>query len=597
MTLRYIYNGIELADTTTRIRGANPTIAQRADGTYTTGSATLRDPTGTLTYLNLQTFAVVEDLCVDAPVLHYGLINNLKASRGDYTTGAGRVWTFDFTDINYLLHMRVLRGLAAKRSSEDGDARMAWLLGTLGMSGVVHDNGMIAANPWVFDESDYRGKYADEVLPDLCVSSVTDVGRIFFVYYDQDALEPALFMDAPGASTNACTLRISNVPADYDGVTTFDLAPGSEIEIQGDDVYDGVYFSTKNGSIYRQRPATYTAYGVHRDGTFTTDRIALGATAERHAQAWLAHHSQPVTKITCTVRLPRELVGLMAAGMRISVRFEELPGYSAFTWSRITAREISIPEGLLTHYDVKLELSVRGLSPAGGGNPGDYPKPPAPAANYYEGSGVFELPSGTGGWFWAADPDAVAGSSTVTSTNKAGAAFQPGVTYDYEVDYVGEPGDVAIAFALDSAPVYPPNGAASGFVFVGTSGTGSFTVPGGGGLMQLSAKAQLGGAGPGHLATVTWRFNPVGWVTPVDDGPLPGQEVPPAPPQETPDGVLTTFTTAWAYAAGSLHVEFNGSRLEPGIDFEETDPSAGTFTFLTFTPSANAQIVVWYEGA
>lgn len=77
--------------------------------------------------------------------------------------------------------------------------------------------------------------------------------------------------------------------------------------------------------------------------------------------------------------------------------------------------------------------------------------------------------------------------------------------------------------------------------------------------------------------------------------PLPGQVVPGTPPQEAPDGANDEFTAPDAYAAASLEVSMNGSWLESGRDFTESDNEAGTVTF-TRPPPEDAQIVLRYQG-
>jgi hypothetical protein len=99
-----------------------------------------------------------------------------------------------------------------------------------------------------------------------------------------------------------------------------------------------------------------------------------------------------------------------------------------------------------------------------------------------------------------------------------------------------------------------------------------------------------------HTIDVSWWIDPAGWEAGgVATPPMAGQPVPPAAPNEEPDGVETVFTSVWPYADGSLHVEMNGSRLAPGVDFTESDPATGEFTF-TRPPLLDAEIIVWYQG-
>jgi hypothetical protein len=99
----------------------------------------------------------------------------------------------------------------------------------------------------------------------------------------------------------------------------------------------------------------------------------------------------------------------------------------------------------------------------------------------------------------------------------------------------------------------------------------------------------------------TWNHNN-GWASlnygidcPAVEAPISGQQVPPTNAvTPAPDGVTTIFFAPYPYATGSLHVEMNGSKLAPGVDFTETDYTTGKFTF-TRAPLANAEIVVWFQ--
>lgn len=80
-----------------------------------------------------------------------------------------------------------------------------------------------------------------------------------------------------------------------------------------------------------------------------------------------------------------------------------------------------------------------------------------------------------------------------------------------------------------------------------------------------------------------------------DNPPSPGQPVPRSSVTPAADGTTTVFTTPNPYADSSLHVEFNGVELDPGVDFTETSGALGTFTF-THAPPVGAEIIVWYQG-
>ena len=385
MTLFFTYDGSDLGNTTVRLEGGLQ-VTSAADGTIASAQVTIDDPTGALNLKVLQQFSITETACTFTR-LYTGYIYAIRIHRGPFVNAAGRVWELEIADLNFLLHLRVLQGSSAKRPLESGNSRLAWLLPAI--SSLVADNGLVAANPWMFDEADYRGKYPNEVLPDLCVSSSDVVGRIFFVYWDHAAAEAALFLDVPSAAVNSSTLQISNVLTDVDETITFAPDIGSEVGIAGEEVYDGVYFTYKGTSIYRQRAATYTEFGLHRDGVFSTDRVGSAATAIRHADQFLDAHSGEVDTITCLVQLPRSKVNLIDAGMRIRVKFSHLRGYTSFTWMRVQKRTVLLTAGTNEFYDVQLELSTRGRDGLPGGGGGDFPLPPsAPPSIVQEVSGA-----------------------------------------------------------------------------------------------------------------------------------------------------------------------------------------------------------------
>lgn len=70
-----------------------------------------------------------------------------------------------------------------------------------------------------------------------------------------------------------------------------------------------------------------------------------------------------------------------------------------------------------------------------------------------------------------------------------------------------------------------------------------------------------------------------------------GDQAPPAPPKEAPDGTRTTFTTEYPYAPGSFRVLVD--RIDATDQVTGGDPATGTFT-LSFAPEADEQIEVYY---
>lgn len=369
MTLFFAVGGVDIGASAVRLEGGIASLTAVADGSVATAGVEVDDPTGALSFIDLQSFTVTETDCTTQPRCFTGYIYNLRIKRGPFRTTGGRVWVFDVGDLNFLLHLRTLRGATAKRPRETINARITWLLTTAGMTGVVFDDGLVGSRPGEYvDETDYRHQYADEVLQDVAT------GWIFFVRWNATNSRPELFFNSPTAAVNTSTLTISNVQSDVDNITCFAPNEDSELVGAGEAIYDGVdYTFIGDANIYRQRVSTFTAFGLHRDGTVTSSRVGKLTTAEAQAQTYLDIHNNQIDTITCTVQLPSSKVNLIDAGMRISVRFSHLPGYTSFTYTRVVSRTLTLSAGTNQFYDVQLEMSVKGIGQLSGGAPGDFP--------------------------------------------------------------------------------------------------------------------------------------------------------------------------------------------------------------------------------
>lgn len=368
-----------MGDTVVRLRDGIEGLTEAADGSVAFAGIQIEDPGGTLDLDGWHRFHVLEDAC-SQPRIFTGYFAARNISRGRYRNGASRVWDCDVVDLNALLHLRVLRGTAAKRPQESGTARLNWLFSTAGMSGVVYDNGYVTANAWLYDATDYRGQYADDVLRDII--SASGVGRwVFFLYWDNTApagQEISLWYNELSDAINDSTLSISNVAADVNGTTVFAPSIDATLERDPSDQYGGVYTTAQGVTpIYRTKASTIAAMGLTRDGTFTSARLNNQTTASIHTDGWLNWHSLEIDKITYSVVLPKDKVNLLAAGMRAQHKFSHLPGYESWTWLRITRRTVVLAADAPESYTVHIEASLKGVLQTGGGDPGDFPLPQA----------------------------------------------------------------------------------------------------------------------------------------------------------------------------------------------------------------------------
>lgn len=374
MTLFLEIGGVDLSDRV-RLEDGLQSITSAADGSFGSSTIRLDDPSGNLTVTPWSYVTIRETACTPARAFT-GYVYNQNVDRGPSRTAGGRVLVVDIVDLNELPRLRVLRASDAKRPAESGDARMAWLLASVGMAGLVYDRGQIGANVLQFGEADFRGQYAADVLASLCVSA-GGPGVIFFVYWDHATSSPALFFRPPTAAFHDSTLRLSNVLADVDQTVTFPAYTSAELDRKGEDIYDGVYFDYVGGSVYRQRASTFATYGIHRDAVFSSSRIRSATLAADRAEVFLDNHAGTTDTVVCTARLPASKVNLLEAGQRVSVKFSHLPDFSGFTTTRVSRRTFALTPGTHEFYDVQLELTTKGItSMAGGGDPGGFPKPP-----------------------------------------------------------------------------------------------------------------------------------------------------------------------------------------------------------------------------
>jgi hypothetical protein len=443
VTAAYYVDDVEQTDTIVRIKGPHQGLTSAADGSYATSNVQILDPNGSLSYSQLKIFRVDETDCA-WPRCYTGRIFNLKVTRGPYLTGVGRQYDFEVDDLNGLLHMSILHASSANRPAESGSDRLDWLMSTIGMSGVVFDNGKVMANAWEYPATDYRGKYADDVLADIV--SAASAGRwVFFVYWDPTAAsgeEVSLFYGEATTTLMTSSLRLSNIPADCDDIddplaVTYPVHFDPELNQAGSPIYCGVYVDSRFGKIYHHRQSTHDLYFsddlIHRDYNFTSDRINSAATAALYAERFLDTHAGQIDTITCTTKLPAAVVNLINSGMRIEAEFEHFPGYETFSFTRIASRTLLPFDGTNVYYDIKLELSVRGVSQTGGGNPGDFPhQPPGPVSVVQ--SAIFANSGGTAGIVM--DQDVGAGNLLVAVVGWRAATFVPSTPTGFtQVDF------------------------------------------------------------------------------------------------------------------------------------------------------------------
>lgn len=354
MTITYKVNGVAMTNRVRLLDEGSGFVTAAERGAVGSGGVLIDDPASALTINGWQTFTIDDDEAFPEPRVFTGYIADRGIGRqGRMRSGTDRVHDCTVIDQNALLHTKVLHANAAKRGAESDVARIAYLLTSEALSGIVYDEGLnSASNAINFLESDLRRGFADDAISAMC----TVAGKNFFVYRDTGTGLPALFYDKDDAAVYSSTLRISNVSTDVDGSVTYAPSRDAVLTRTPENQYGGVSYGWKGAPLFVTSAATIASMGLERDGVFDTDRVGLLATAQSESVRWLNQHAAEVDTIAVTIIVPSAHVNDVYAGQRIQVKFQHLPGYTSFTWTRVRRR--SVKPAAPQFWEMRLELYV-----------------------------------------------------------------------------------------------------------------------------------------------------------------------------------------------------------------------------------------------
>lgn len=357
MTLFYYGSTGDL--NTDRIRlGSGFSLSDAAEsGTFAMSTLRVDDPSGNLNIVGHHDFRAIETAC-SWPTLFRGYFADRTVKRDkSLRTGAARVWDCTVYDLNAALQFEVFRGSGAQRPAETDTARLAWALGSGFTGPISSDDANVFGADEELDKQDYRGMTLADVLSDCAQAS----GCNYFVAWDDSLSAPVLHYYMPDRAFNSSTLKISNVLSDVDQTTVF--APSEDAQLNRDPslVYSGIlyrYGDRSSAFVYETSGTVLASIGHKRETTYEDPSVSSAAKATRKADAWLAESDTETDVITVTLtKVPPAQVNLIRAGQRLQVKFTHLPGYSSYTWMRVSRRQVAQDGETQLFYQLTLSLT------------------------------------------------------------------------------------------------------------------------------------------------------------------------------------------------------------------------------------------------
>ena len=352
------------------------TTSAAEQGAVSIGKIEIDDPNGSFDLKNLNPAYIVET-AASPQRIWTGFLYNLVIDRGDYTSGAGRVWRADCVDVNWMLTERVVLSSNGTRTAETDLVRLAWLLANPVLTGLVVSGTRtnLSTNATNLDAADYRYQKPMEILADMAPQS----GKVAFAFYNESTTAVELFYDLQTASTYDSTAKISNVAADI-GAGVYPPYQDASMELSGETIASKAVLKWVGGVTVGENLTTKSTYG-EMTYFWESSRIGRAATAAGQVATVLANYALPDGTVTVRIELNPANVNDILEGQRIQVKFSHLPGLSSYTWMRVIRRAVAVLAS--GKYLVQLTLSNKVRLALGGGPPSTiFPLPPASAPTY-----------------------------------------------------------------------------------------------------------------------------------------------------------------------------------------------------------------------
>ncbi len=339
-----------------------------ADGGETgMGGMLIEDPNKALTLLGHRPVIIEETAC-SQPRLFTGWTatrGQKRAPQDALVVDEARSVEINTIDLNALFGFRLLWGTSANRPEETWNARLAWILGSNYLLGLVEDDDTYCvASTLVMDAADYRDSYCAQVLADLCERFPEP--HTYFAFRDPADGLIKVFLNRYDAAINDSSLYISNDLADVDNVTTFAPSSDTTLSRNPDETWSEATLEYNQGTkrLFRSRSSTATKY-VRRGTKISRPRVGKFATASTQLTNFLTQHAGELDTITTTIYVPPAAAGLVIAGQRINVKLVHLDGYADWASLRVTTCTATPTDDSVGRYAIALEL----VAPRPGGVP------------------------------------------------------------------------------------------------------------------------------------------------------------------------------------------------------------------------------------
>lgn len=277
----------------------------------------------------------------------------------------GRRWTLQIADTNSLLSRRIITGADGERKAETDVARIQWLLTANDRYLSNPQDTWDTAGTYVntvgaldMEAADLRGQTAFDVLNDCAQRSGKNWGA--FYLETNDTVPPTnggsitLWYDFDYSTAYTSSVRLTNVRADVDNVTTFFVNPDATLGRDPSRNYSGILLNYSGGSVYTQSTNVANLF-QRRDTSVSNANVKSAAAAATLSARYLEDAAREEDRLTCRFVVAKQYVNSLREWQRCQVNLSWLPGYTGYNYARVLSR--TVRQLTDDFYEIGVELS------------------------------------------------------------------------------------------------------------------------------------------------------------------------------------------------------------------------------------------------